>query len=145
MIENYNFTSKSLQFAKGFKAFIARGNVINLAVAVVIGQLFAKIVSSLVADIIMPLFSLLFNYTGALKDLKLEIKANTYLGYGNFLQTILEFLLLSFIIYTILTLISWKNPLQKDKVDKNMLLLQQSLDKEIALLEEIKDILKSNK
>ncbi|PEH36446.1 mechanosensitive ion channel protein MscL [New Jersey aster yellows phytoplasma] len=134
-----------MEFAKGFKAFIARGNVINLAVAVVIGQLFAKIVSSLVADIIMPLFSLLFNYTGALKDLKFTIKANTYLCYGNFLQTILEFLLLSFIIYTILTLMSWKNPLQKEKTDKNMLLLQQSLNKEIALLEEIKNILKSNK
>ena len=145
MIENYNFTSKSLQFAKGFKAFIARGNVINLAVAVVIGQLFAKIVSSLVADIIMPLFSLLFNYTGALKDLKFALKVDTYLGYGNFLQTILEFLLLSFTIYTILTLMSWKNPLPKDKIDTNMLLLQQSLNKEIALLEEIKDILKSNK
>ncbi|KUI63409.1 Large-conductance mechanosensitive channel [Cytospora mali] len=145
MIENYNFTSKSLQFAKGFKTFIARGNVINLAVAVLIGQLFAKILSSLVADIIMPLFSLLFDYTGALKDLKFEIKTNTYLGYGNFLQTILEFLLLSFIIYTILNLMSWKNPLQKDKTDKNMLFLQENLNKEIALLEEIKDILKSNK
>lgn len=145
MMENYNLTSKSLQFAKGFKAFIARGNVINLAVAIVIGQLFGKIVSSLVADIIMPFFSLFFNYTGALKDLKFEIQTNTYLGYGNFLQTILEFLLLSFIIYTILTLISWKKPLQEDKINKNMLLLQQSLNKEIILLAEIKDILKSNK
>ncbi|CCP88184.1 large conductance mechanosensitive channel protein MscL [Candidatus Phytoplasma solani] len=141
MINTHNLTAKSLSFVQGFKNFIARGNVLNLAVAVVIGQLFSKIVSSLVADIIMPPFSLLFHRTNTLKDWKWQIKDNIYMNYGLFLQNILEFFILAFVIYAILTVFSHYQTKEKIKPKSELTLILESLNKEIVLLEEMKTIL----
>ncbi|AGL90722.1 Putative large-conductance mechanosensitive channel [Candidatus Phytoplasma australiense] len=130
-----------MTFFQGFKNFITRGNVINLAVAVVIGQLFSKIVSSLVADIMMPPFSLLFNETKGLQGLKWCIKEDVYMNYGIFLQNILEFVIFSFAIYLILTIFS-RTKLEKPKSELKLIL--ESLQKEITLLQEIKNNLQQN-
>jgi len=94
------------KFWKDFKNFISKGNIIDLAVAVVIGAAFGKIVTSLVNDIIMPLIS--FSTGGvSISDWKWIITpadaeagiAESALYYGNFIQTIIDFLIISFFIF----------------------------------------------
>lgn len=99
-------------FWKDFKAFISKGNIIDLAVGVVVGGAFGKITSSLVNDIIMPLISLA---TGgvAVSDWKWVITpadaaagiAESALYYGNFIQTIIDFLIIAFSIFLVLRII----------------------------------------
>ena len=92
-----------MSFASEFKEFAMKGNVIDLAVGVVIGAAFGKIVSSLVGDVIMPLLSPLLgkvNFT----DLALQISTDAagkpvLLKYGSFLQTCIEFLIVAFAIF----------------------------------------------
>lgn len=104
------------KFFEDFKKFITKGNVIDMAVGVVIGGAFGKIVSSLVADIITPFISLL---TGCSKfsDVKAIIrpevldeageivKAEVAVTYGNFIQTIIDFLIIAFSIFLVLRII----------------------------------------
>lgn len=99
-------------FWKDFKAFITKGNILDLAVGVVVGGAFGKITSSLVNDIIMPLISLA---TGgiAVSDWKWVITpaneaagiAESALYYGNFIQTVLDFLIIAFSIFLVLRII----------------------------------------
>ncbi len=102
-----------------FKAFIARGNVLDLAVGVIIGAAFGKIVSSLTDDIIMPVIGLLTggidfsskfvalgtipaSYKGSLTDYAALKKAGVaLLGYGSFLNAVINFLILAFVIFLI--------------------------------------------
>lgn len=86
------------KFFADFKAFINRGNILDMAVGVVVGGAFSKIISSLVADIITPLISLATGKV-ALNDLKWEITAETAINYGNFLQILLDFLIIAFSIF----------------------------------------------
>lgn len=100
------------KFFSDFKKFISKGNIIDLAIAVVVGGAFSKIVSSLVNDVIMPLISLITGGS-SIKDLKWVIKAAVYdtngvvlvaenaLLYGSFLQAIIDFLIISFCIFVV--------------------------------------------
>src|SRR5271157_2040547 len=93
---------------KEFKTFIMRGNVMDLAVAVIIGGAFGKIVTSLVDDIIMPLIGLIIggiNFTG----LALTI-GSAKVTYGNFIQNVVDFLIIAFVIFLMVRAI---NSLQK--------------------------------
>ena len=102
------------KFFSDFKAFISKGNILDMAVGVVVGGAFSKIVSSLVADIINPLIGLA---TGdvALADMKYVFQpevvdevtkevtqAEIALSYGNFLQTVIDFLIIAFSIFVVL-------------------------------------------
>ena len=95
---------KSSGFIAEFKTFIARGNVMDLAVGVIIGGAFGKISTSLVNDIIMPLISML---TGGISfdDWKIVLKeavgdtAAVSVNYGTFLATILDFLIIAFAVF----------------------------------------------
>ena len=101
------------KFIKEFKEFIAQGNVIDMAVAVVIGAAFKNIVNSLVNSIIMPLISLLLNGINV-TDWKWVIKAAVYdadgklisgetaLGYGVFIQEVIEFFIIAISIFIML-------------------------------------------
>jgi large conductance mechanosensitive channel len=135
---------------KEFKEFAMRGNVIDMAVGVVIGGAFGKIISSLVADVIMPLIGVLvggINFT----DLKWTIKkaiiengtetaAAVTLNYGTFLQTALDFLIVAFCIFMFIKLInSFKR--KKEAVP----VAPPAPSKEELLLTEIRDILKEKK
>jgi large conductance mechanosensitive channel len=99
---------------KEFKAFIMRGNVLDLAVAVVIGAAFGLIVTSFVSDIIMPPIGLLLGRVD-FKDLFVPLNGQTYpslaaakaagapvVAYGNFLNTIVNFLIISFAIFLVI-------------------------------------------
>lgn len=82
---------------KEFKDFVMRGNVIDLAVAVIIGGAFGKIVASLVNDIIMPLIGLLLggvNFSGLAVTVEEAV-----IKYGQFIQTIVDFLVIAFVIF----------------------------------------------
>ncbi|KAF0249704.1 MAG: large conductance mechanosensitive channel [bacterium] len=127
-----------------FKVFVNRGNVVELAIGVVVGAAFGKIVSSLVADIITPVIGLA---VGGVSFNSLSIKLGgsdptkpVLLNYGNFLQTIFDFLIVAFAIFMFVKVI---NNLQKKKEEAPAALL--TLSKEKILLEEIRDILKGMK
>jgi large conductance mechanosensitive channel len=100
----------------GFKAFIAKGNIIDLAVAVIIGAAFAKIVASLTDDIIMPVVGAVFGgldfsnyymllkpvpatYHGPMSYAALKAAGVPILGYGQFITVAVNFVILAFIIY----------------------------------------------
>ena len=84
---------------KEFREFAIRGNVIDLAVAVIIGGAFGKIVSSLVDDIIMPLIGLLIGGI-SFKDLAIQV-GSAKVTYGNFIQNVVDFLIIAFVIFLI--------------------------------------------
>lgn len=102
------------KFFADFKAFIAKGNIIDMAVGVVIGGAFGKIVTSLVNDIIMPALSLVtsgksiadlkYVITEAEIDLLTQkvIKPEVAIKYGNFIQLIIDFLLVAFCIFCVI-------------------------------------------
>ena len=82
---------------KEFKAFIMRGNVMDLAVAVIIGGAFGKIVSSLVSDIIMPLIGLILNGIN-FSGLSFTV-GKAVVTYGNFINNIIDFLIIALVIF----------------------------------------------
>lgn len=130
---------------KEFKEFAMKGNVLDLAVGVIIGAAFGKIVTSLVNDIIMPIVGILLggvNFT----DLKYVITpANgdipeSALMYGSFIQSIVDFLIVAFSIFLFIKLI---NSLKKKKdVEEEPKEEEAPAPTEVELLEEIRDLLK---
>jgi len=135
-----------------FKAFIARGNVLDLAVGVIIGAAFGKIVASLTDDVIMPViglatggvdFSSKFivlgsvpaSYKGSLNDYAALKKAGVaLLGYGSFLNALINFLILAFIIFMI---VRWAARLMPKPV------AAPAGPSEVELLTEIRDSLRA--
>jgi large conductance mechanosensitive channel len=95
-----------MSFVSEFKEFAMRGNVIDLAVGVVIGAAFGKIVSSLVGDVVMPALSPILGSV-SFSDLAVRIATDAQgkpvlLKYGSFLQTIFEFLIIAFSIFLVI-------------------------------------------
>lgn len=136
---------------KEFKKFVLKGNIIDLAVGIIIGGAFGKIVSSLVNDIIMPAIGALaggINFS----DLKYVIKPATYIAaesailYGSFIQSIVDFLIIAMSIFLMIRLIlSMKKKKEKtlavaDSTPKPV--APPTPTKDILLLEEIRDLLK---
>jgi large conductance mechanosensitive channel len=125
-----------------FKAFIMRGSVIDLAVGVVMGGAFGKIVNSMVADIIMPPIGLMIGNVN-FKDLKFIIGGTTEapiaLNYGNFIQVTVEFLIISFAIFLVIKAI---NALKKKEEAAPVAPTAPSAQEK--LLAEIRDLLKKN-
>lgn len=126
--------TKSGKTIKEFKEFISKGNVIDLAVGVIIGGAFSKIVSSLVNDIIMPLIGIVI---GGINLTKLTLKlGDATVNYGVFLQNILDFLIVALCVFIFVKIINKFNrkketpPAPPKKDDKTI------------LLEEIRDLLK---
>ena len=106
---------KGSKFLQDFKAFALKGNVMDLAVGVIIGGAFGKIVSSLVADVIMPLLGLLvggINFTDlhftlkAAKEVDGVLEPAVLLNYGKFLQSAFDFLIIAFSIFLFIRLLS---------------------------------------
>ena len=126
---------------KEFKEFAFKGNVIDLAVGVIIGGAFGKIVTSLVDDVLMPAIGVLLGGI-SFTDLKYVITpavgeaAEVALSYGSFIQSIVDFLIVAFSIFLFVKLISRK----KKKEDKAA---PPAPSAEAVLLEEIRDLLKS--
>lgn len=118
-----------------FKEFISRGNVIDMAVGVVIGSAFSKIVTSLVNDIIMPLIGVII---GGLDFTSLSIKIkDSEILYGSFIQNIVDFLIIAACIFTVIKIM---NKFKKQKPAEEPKPVETPED--IKLLTEIRDLLK---
>ena len=134
----------------GFKAFIARGNVLDLAVAVIIGAAFATIVASLTDDIIMPVVGALSGgldfsnyyvllgpvpdgYSGPMTYAAVKAAGVAMIGYGQFLTTLVNFLILAFIIYRMVKAAQRAMPAQQAETPLP--------SEEVLLLREIRDAL----
>lgn len=130
-----------------FKAFAMRGNVMDMAVGIVIGGAFGKIVSSLVGDVIMPVVGVL---TGGIdfSAMKLVLKpgddsdpkhkiAEVAINYGSFINTIITFIIVAFAIFMVIKLM---NRLQKKQEEA-----PAAPPADVALLTEIRDLLKDRK
>ncbi|MCM2986307.1 large conductance mechanosensitive channel protein MscL [Bacillus safensis] len=121
---------------KEFREFAVKGNVIDLAVGVIIGGAFGKIVTSLVNDLIMPLVGIIIgghDFSG----LSIKIGAAQIL-YGNFIQTVVDFLIISFSIFIF---IRYLNKLKRKKVEEKEVV--ETPDQTEVLLTEIRDLLKN--
>jgi large conductance mechanosensitive channel len=134
-----------------FRAFIAKGNVLDLAVAVIIGAAFAKIATSLTEDIIMPIIGAIFGgldfsshfmvlgpvpaaYHGSLKDYAaLKAAGAPVLGWGEFITVVINFLILAFIIFL---MVRWATKMMRRRDEP------PGGPTEIELLTEIRDALK---
>ena len=138
-----------MSIIKEFKEFTSKGNVVDLAVGIIIGGAFGKIVSSLVADVIMPPLGLLIGGV-TFTDIKLTLKDSVIdaagkvtaqavtLNIGNFIQVIIDFLIVAFTIFLMIKAI---NRMQRKKeVEPATPVLPT---KEELLLTEIRDLLKN--
>ena len=95
---------KSKGFLGEFKQFIARGNVMDMAVGVIIGGAFSAITTSLINDIVMPLLGIL---TGSMSFASLEVSIGTaVITYGNFIQAVLNFLVMAFVVFCLVRTIN---------------------------------------
>ena len=123
---------------KEFKEFIAQGNVIDLAVGVIIGGAFGKIVTSLVNDILMPILGLVL---GGIDFTGLSITVgDAKIMYGNFIQNSIDFLIVAACIFVIIKAIN--KVTKKDSTDKNVEDIEDEVKEEVKLLGEIRDLLK---
>lgn len=131
-----------MSLIKEFKLFATKGNVVDMAVGVIIGAAFGKIVSSLVADVIMPPIGLLvggLNFTDITFILKGAVgdKPAVTLNIGNFIQVIFDFIIVAFAIFI---MIKGMNRLRKKEETKPALAPEPTAQEK--LLSEIRDILK---
>lgn len=122
------------KFIKEFQAFAVKGNVVDLAVAVVIGGAFGKIVSSLVNDVVMPLVGILLGGID-FSDLSVTFGKAEIL-YGSFIQSIIDFGIIAFVIFLAVKMINTFNKKEEEKEEVK-------IAKEVLLLEEIRDLLKN--
>ncbi len=149
------------KFFADFKAFIAKGNVIDMATAVIIGAAFNKIITSLVNDIIMPLISLLVGGLDVtdwkwvispevLDEAGVVVTAENALRYGVFIQTVIDFLIVAFCIFlalkVVLTFKGTFDKLKKKEEEAAAEVEEAPAEPEISveqqLLTEIRDLLK---
>ena len=124
-----------------FKKFISKGNVMDLAIGVIIGGAFQKIVSSLVNDIIMPILGIVIGGHD-FSNLSIKFKDAT-INYGLFIQNVFDFLLMSFCIFIVVKIINTLKEVSEKNKKKEEVVLKKS--NEEVLLEEIRDLLKDSK
>lgn len=141
-----------LKVAGEFREFISKGNVMDLAVGVIIGGAFGKIVTSLVEDVIMPPIGILIggvNFTDfklILKQASVDAAGKTIpavsVNYGNFIQIIFNFLIIAFSIFLMVKLTKKLRKKQEDTEVKAQKAQAKKESKELAVLTEIRDLLK---
>jgi len=120
-------------FIAEFKEFALRGNVMDMAVGIVIGAAFSAIINSLVHDIIMPLIGLLTgNYNFA--NLAIQLGPNNAITYGAFIAAVINFILVALVLFII---IKFFNKLRAEK--------KEAAPTELDVLSEIRDLLKDKK
>ena len=125
---------------KEFKEFIMRGNVMDLAVGVIIGGAFSSIVTSLVNNIIMPFLGIII---GGIDFTSLSIKIqDAEIQYGMFLQNVIDFLIIAFCIFIMVKIVNKLMHFKKKKVEEEKAPEVIKSNEEI-LLEEIRDLLKA--
>ncbi len=143
------------KFLSEFKEFAMKGNVVDMAVGVVIGAAFGKIVSSLVNDIIMPLVGVAtggMNFTDykwviqqAVMNGQEIIKPEVSMNWGAWVQTVVDFLIVAFCIFVMIKFINnMRKRMEKQKEEEVAEAAAAEPTKEEQLLTEIRDLLKAN-
>ena len=130
-----------MKIAKEFKEFITKGNVMDMAIGVIIGGAFGKIVASLVDDILMPLIGLIIggqNFAG------LSVKVGkAVVGYGAFIQNIVDFLIIALCIFLMMKGVNTIRERAVKKKEEEEKEEEPVKSDEVVLLEEIRDLLKN--
>lgn len=135
-LEKLNKTKTRLKKrANDFKDFISRGNVVDMAVGVIIGGAFGKIVTSLVNDVLMPLIGTVMGGVN-FSDLSIKIK-DANIAYGMFIQSVIDFLIIASCIFTLIKIFEKFKRKEEPKVE------EVKKSDETILLEEIRDLLKN--
>ena len=121
---------------KEFKEFISKGNIVDMAIGVIIGSAFGKIVTSLVNDIFMPIIGVI---VGGLDFSNLSIKVgNSAIMYGSFIQNVVDFLIVAACIFFMIKVLSKFKKKEEVKTET-------TVDENTLLLREIRDLLKKEK
>lgn len=136
-IEKKEILKQGNKTLKEFKEFISKGNIVDMAVGVIIGTAFSKIVTSIVNDVLMPLLGIVI---GGLDftNLTLKVKDAT-ISYGLFLQNVIDFLIVAACIFIFVKIINKFNKKEESKVEVKE---APKKDEQVVLLEEIRDLLK---
>jgi len=128
-----------MKILKEFRDFISKGNVLDLAVAVIIGAAFGKIVTSFVNDILMPPIGILLGGVD-FKNLHIVLKGSVTMNYGMFMQNVIDFLIIAMCVFLVVKV---ANNLSKKKEETPA--APEAPTKDQALLTEIRDLLKERK
>ena len=138
---------KGTGFISEFKDFILKGNVMDMAIGVIIGTAFADIVNALTADFINPIIGLLggADVAGEIVIKTLTDGTKITIKYGHFITQVINFVIMAFVLFIILKVFNsiveaGKNKLAKEKEER-----APAKTDEVVLLEEIRDLLKKNK
>ena len=125
-------------FISEFKTFIARGNVMDMAVGVIIGGAFSAITTSLIEDIVMPILGI---FTGSISFAELSFTVNgAVITYGNFIQAVLNFIVMAFVVFCLVKAI---NKFHHKKEEAPAAPPEPSAEEK--LLTEIRDLLKEKR
>lgn len=135
-----NISGKGKGFIGEFKTFILKGNVMDMAIGVIIGTAFASIVSALTDDFINPLIN---GIGGVEIGGKIAIYGGQYLNWGHFLTSIINFLIMAFVLFVLLKFVNKLISIGEKKEEEKP--AEPVKSKEEILLEEIRDLLKENK
>lgn len=136
-----NLKDKSKGFINEFKEFILRGNVMDMAIGVIIGSAFSDIVTALTNDFINPLIN---GIGGATVAGKIKIYGGQYINWGDFLTSVINFLIMAFVLFLLLKTFNKIMSIGKKKEEKKAEEKPKKSNEEI-LLEEIRDLLKEKK
>ncbi|MFT0849352.1 large conductance mechanosensitive channel protein MscL [Achromobacter sp. F4_2707] len=152
--------SKVRGFLSEFKEFAVKGNMIDLAVGVIIGAAFSKIIDSLVADVIMPLVAFVVGgevdftnqfwvlrlpegYTGAHTAEALSAAGAVVLSWGNFLTILINFILLAFVVFCMVKAVNAaRRSIEREQETETVEAAPAPTPEDVALLREIRDLLK---
>lgn len=126
---------------KEFKEFISKGNVVDLAVGVIIGGAFGKIVTSLVNDILMPVIGVILGGVD-FTNLVLEV-GKAKIAYGMFIQNIIDFLIIAFCVFLFVKVVNKLSNLAKKEEEKKEEVKEEIKETELSVLKEIREELKN--
>ena len=130
---------KTSGFFSEFKTFIARGNVMDMAVGVIIGGAFSAITTSLINDIVMPILGI---FTGSISFAALSVTVNgAVIAYGNFIQAVFNFLIMAFVVFCLIKAIN-RFHRKKEEAPAEEESVPPEPSAEEKLLTEIRDLLK---
>lgn len=133
--------NKGTKFIDEFKAFILRGNVMDMAIGVIIGSAFTSIVTALTDDFINPLINCI---GGTEIKGQLEIfKTGQYINWGHFLTSVINFVIMAAVLFVLLKFVNKIMNIRKKEEKKEE--VKPAKSDEVLLLEEIRDLMKKNK
>ena len=138
-VDKQEIKKKGSKILDEFKAFVLRGNVMDMAIGVIIGTAFATIVTALTTDFINPLIN---SIGGAEVSGRLKIWGGQYLEWGHFLTAVINFLIMAVVLFLMLKFVNGLMNIGKKKTEEETIKEEPKKDEQTLLLEEIRDLLK---